>query len=150
MFTRIRRPTIVTALACALLASTMTGTAAARLIDEAPTSSLAGTTSKQDLRNPDRRAPSAPAAGRDLRGPDAMDAARAYDIALAMERYYATQGTTNAPGATAVDSQTRPAPVAATGGADGVDWPTTGIFLAIGLLFAGGFVALARRHRVPA
>jgi hypothetical protein len=133
VFTRIRRSTIVTALACALLALTMAGPAAARLIDEAPTSSLAGTTSKQDLRSP-----------------DAMDASRAYDIARAMERYYMTQGTTNAPGATAVDSQTRPAPVAPTSGTDGVDWPTTGIVLTVALLFAGGIVALTRRHRIPA
>jgi hypothetical protein len=75
----IRRPTIVTALAVALLGVPLSGPAAARPADGPQTSSLAGTTS---------------GARQDLRSPDAIDASRRIKIALAMERYY--QG---APGA---------------------------------------------------
>jgi hypothetical protein len=58
MYTPLHRMTLVTALACALLAATTTASAAARPGDlriEAQTSSLAGTTARQDLRNPDNR-----------------------------------------------------------------------------------------------
>jgi hypothetical protein len=92
---RSTRPIIVTALACGLVAIMMSGPAAARPIDvrvEAPTSSLAGTTSstpRQDLRNADNRAP---VGAQDLRSPDALDAARQNEIQLALERYYSSYG----------------------------------------------------------
>jgi hypothetical protein len=74
----IRRATIVTLLASVLFAVTLSGPATAEPIDyreKAPTSSLAGTTSYQDLRSP-----------------DAMDAARQNEIELAIERYYQSYG----------------------------------------------------------
>ena len=82
MFTShpIRRPAIVTALAAALLGVTLGGPAAARptdIHDGWETSSLAGTTSTPR---------------QDLRSPDAIDAARQDDVALAMERYYQSYG----------------------------------------------------------
>jgi hypothetical protein len=103
MSTPLHRMTVVTALACALLAATMTGPAAARPADprtEAQTSSLAGMTTRQDLRNPDNRPlsslPSYPVATppprQDLRSPDARDATRPNEIELALERYYSTYG----------------------------------------------------------
>lgn len=78
MYTPLHRMTIVTALACALLAATTTGPAGARPPDprtEAQTSSLAGTTARQDRRSP-----------------DALDAKRRNEIALALKRYYSTYG----------------------------------------------------------
>lgn len=82
MFTShpIRRPILVTALALALLGVTMSGPAAAQptdIHDGWETSSLAGTTSTPR---------------QDLRSPDAIDAARQDDVALAMERYYQSYG----------------------------------------------------------
>jgi hypothetical protein len=142
----------VTALACALLALTLAGPATARPID----TQAQPQTPSQDLRNADRRAPSEIAPRQDLRSPDAFDASRADTIEDAWKRYYANldnrmfQDMINAPGATAVDSATQPAPVPVADGSDGVDWPAIGIVLAGGLLFAGGLVAVARRHRVPA
>jgi hypothetical protein len=67
----------------------------------------------------------------------------------------------NAPGATAVDSATRPGPAPATSkpiapsepadGGSGVDWLTIGIGIAGSLLAVSGLAALnARRTRVPA
>jgi hypothetical protein len=70
----IRRLAIVTALA----AITISAPALARPIDlrdDAPTSSLAGTTAT---------------AHQDLRSPDAVDAARQNEIELAIERYYSS------------------------------------------------------------
>jgi hypothetical protein len=70
-----RRPHIVTVLVAAL-AFTMCGPAAARPIDlrtDAQTSSLAGTTSRQDLRSP-----------------DTIDAATRPEVAL--EKYYSSYG----------------------------------------------------------
>jgi hypothetical protein len=79
---RIHRPAILTAFACALLVSAISGPAAARpqqdlrspdARDAGRTSSLAGTTStpRQNLRSPD---------------------ARDVEIALAQERYYSSYG----------------------------------------------------------
>jgi hypothetical protein len=97
--------------------------------DAARTSSLAGTTSpKQDLRSPDAR-----------------------DAAIPRRR------AIDAPGATAVDSQSRPGPAPVSAPAsdgDGVDWEPIGIGLIGALLGIGGLGALAvrrtRRVRVPA
>jgi hypothetical protein len=72
----IRRSAIVTALALALLGTTLSGPAAAQptdIHDGWETSSSADTTSTPR---------------QDLRSPDAIDAARQIQIALAMERYY--------------------------------------------------------------
>jgi hypothetical protein len=97
------RSIVTCALACGLLAIT-TSSGAARPIDDAradaPTSSLAGTTSRQDLRMPDTRDAAAgrvladPMRGplQDLRSPDARDAANAEQIARMMESYYSTYG----------------------------------------------------------
>jgi len=143
--TRIHQTAIAATLACALTGPA--GTALAqdlRSLDArkaAPTSSLAGTTSpKQDLRSPDAR-----------------------DAAIPRRK------AINAPGATAVDSATRPAPralpdpptwpvdpepitpasaVEATGDdGGGVDWAPIGIGIAGGLLAVGGIAALAGRRR---
>ena len=79
MFTShpLRRSTVVTALALALLGVTLSGPAAARVPVELQTSSLAGTTSTPR---------------QDLRSPDAIDAARQDKVALAMERYSKSYG----------------------------------------------------------
>jgi hypothetical protein len=66
----IRRPAIVTALALALLGTSLSGPAAAQPTDGPETTSGASTPRQ------------------DLRSPDAIDAARRIEIALAMERYY--------------------------------------------------------------
>jgi hypothetical protein len=91
------RSIVACALACGLLATTMSA-AAARPMDDGrggvPTSSLAGTTSKtprQDLRSPDAR-DAARADRQDLRSPDARDAAFQESIARTMEDYYSTYG----------------------------------------------------------
>jgi hypothetical protein len=79
--------------------------------------------------------------GQDLRSPDAIDAATHPRKAQAV----------NAPGATAVDSQstTRPvAPPPATAKSDdGVDWTTIGLGIAGTLLVLGGIVAVTNRTR---
>jgi hypothetical protein len=113
------RSIVACTLACGLLA-TATSTAAARPIDDAragaPTSSLAGTTTKQDLRMPDTR-DAARGERQVLPSPDARDAANAEQIARMMEPYYSSYGKpsplsqpVNAPGATAVDSASVRAP----------------------------------------
>jgi hypothetical protein len=99
---------------------------------------------RQDLRSPDARdAAGASSLKQDLRSPDARDAA-------------ADQPPVNAPGATAVDSASRPAPAPApvpTGG-DGMDWAPIGLGLAGALFGIAGLGVLAvrrtRRVRVPA
>ena len=100
MYTPLHRMTILTTLSFALLASVMCGPALARLIDppaEAPTSSLAGTTESQDLRNPDNR-PAAPA--RQFASPDAFDAVGAleqwFDTGRAPARIVASGKTESA------------------------------------------------------
>jgi hypothetical protein len=105
---------------------------------------------KQDLRSPDARhaallAKQRDSAGQtarvqDLRSPDAADAAlhpRKAPVVV------------NAPGATVVDSQTKPTPVApaTTKGDDGVDWVTVGIGIAGTLLVLGVIVAVTNRMR---
>jgi hypothetical protein len=86
--------------------------------EAAPTSSLAGTT------------------GRDLRSPDAMDAARAGDIAKAMEHYERSQ----------------PGPVATAAKDDSPAWPEIAFAGVVLLATTGGAVAvrLRRRSRVAA
>ena len=97
------RSIVACTLACGLLAIT-TSAAVARPADDAryaaPTSSLAGTTSK----TPAACAPNLPDGAsmsclealttprQDLRSPDARDAADSERIAKAMEQYYATYG----------------------------------------------------------
>jgi hypothetical protein len=91
-FRTMLRSTIACTLACGLLATATSG-AAARPIDEARTSSLAGTTTwtppRQDLRSPDTRDAARPER-QDLRSPDARDAARVEQISRMMEAYYST------------------------------------------------------------
>ena len=97
--------------------------------DAARTSSLAGTTS----------------AGQDLRSPDARDAA--------IQRRKAI----DAPGATTVDSQSRPGPApvpAPASDGDGIDWAPIGLGLAGALFGIAGLAVLGlrrtRRVRVAA
>ena len=91
----------------------------------------------------------------DLRSPDAVDAAQK------------TRMPVNAPGATAVDSQSTtvapapgqptwatnpkpippPSPVAASASDDGVDWATVGLGIAGTLLALGAIVAVTNRSR---
>jgi hypothetical protein len=82
----------------------------------------------------------APVERQDLRSPDARDAANARpDLEI------------DAPGATAVDSATRPGPAqpAASDDANGVDWPAIGVGIAGSLFVIGGIAALTRRIRRP-
>ena len=155
------RPAIACVLACAMLASTMSGAAVAKPIDEpmhdpatslaqqdlrspdardaASTSSLAGTTSttpQQDLRSPDARdaASSSTAAvpHLDLRNPDA----RALAIARAQERYYSSY-------AEPLASPAPPAP------ADGdTPWLPIGLAIAATLAIVAAGGAHFRRLRI--
>jgi hypothetical protein len=149
MLTPLHRMTIVTALALALLASTMSGPAVARPADirtEAQTSTLAGTTDRQDLRNPDNRAPSAvphdttPSALRDLPSPDVFDAAHRNEIALALERYYSTYGSPKP-----VPVAEAPAPVD-----DPEPFLPIAIAIAAALTIAAASVTILRRRNVAA
>lgn len=130
----------------------------------APPSSIAASEGDgyQDLRSPDardaaREAGSATQLSQDLRSPDAIDAAQHPRKAQAVD----------APGATAVDSQSTNTPVApgqptwavnpqpippapapaATPTDDGVDWGTIGIGLAVTLLVLGGIAVVTSRTR---
>jgi hypothetical protein len=125
MYTPLRRMTIVTALAIALVTSAMSSSAVARPPDlrtEMQTSGLAGTTA-QDFRTPD--------------GASATDAARREQIALAQERYYSSYG--------------EPEPLPAAEPAAPVDDPEPLLPIAVAtaalLTIVGASVTLARRRR---
>jgi hypothetical protein len=144
MFPTVRL-TIACVLTYALLASTMSGVAAARLID-APVDAAA--TPRQDLRSPDTRdaSPTSSLAGttsetapQDLRSPDARDAALAEHIARAMERYYSSYGEP--------EPLAPPAPTAPTGG--DTPWLPIGIAIAaiLATVAAGGAQLRIRRRR---
>jgi hypothetical protein len=122
----IRRPTLVTVLALVLLGLTLTGPAAARPFDDTrqglQTSSLAGTTSKQDLRSP-----------------DAMDAARQNEIELAIERYYSSYGEPEP-----LPVAEAPAPVPAD---DDVPWLPIALAAAAALAVVAGSATHIRLRR---
>ena len=154
MYSPLHRISLMTALALALLTSTMSAPAVARLIDEprteAQTSSLAGTTESQDPRNtaaaqhPDNRARSAlphyptPSVRQNLRSPDASDATRQNEIALALERYYSTYGEPEP-----LPVAEAPAPVD-----DPEPWLPIAVGIAAALTIAAASVTLMRRRRV--
>jgi hypothetical protein len=123
MYTPLHRMTIVTALAIALLTSAMGGPAAASPTDlrtGMQTSSLAGTTSQN------------------LRSPDAADAARREQIALAQERYYSTYGEPEP-----LPTAEPPAPVD-----DPEPWLPIAVVSAAMLTVVAASVTLVRRRRV--
>ena len=158
MYTPLHRMTLVTALAVALLTSTMSAPAVARFIDDprtdVQTSGLAGTTESQDPRktaaaqHPDNRIPAtapshagaSPSARQDLRGPDASDAMRQTEIALALERYYSTYSEPDP-----VPVAEAPAPVD-----DPEPWLPIAVAIAAALTIAAASVTLMRRRRVAA
>jgi hypothetical protein len=122
----IRRPTVVTALALALLATTMAGPAAARPNDELPTSSLAGTTDSTPRQ--------------DLRSPDAIDAARQNEIELAIERYYQSYGEPEP-----LPVAQAPAPVPAD---DDAPWLPIGVVAVVTLAVVAASATHVRRLRI--
>jgi hypothetical protein len=136
------RSIVACTLAFGLLATTMSGPAAARPIDaraDAPTSSLAGTTDpRQDLRSPDARDAASPVP-QDLRSPDARDAASTEQIARSTEAYYQSFGVP-----VPVAPFSSPAPVSPP--ADETPWLLiSAVAAALAGVLATG--ALALRHR---
>jgi hypothetical protein len=154
MYTSLHRITLLTALSFALLTSILSAPAVARLIDDprtqAQTSSLAGTTDdprdSAAAQHPDSRTPAAapshayakPSPKQDLRGPDAFDATRQNEIALALERYYSTYGEPDP-----VPVAEAPAPVD-----DPAPWLPIAVGIAAALTIAAASVTLMRRRRV--
>jgi hypothetical protein len=138
MFTprHIHRSLVVCGLAGALLASAMTTPAAARPIDQVvPTSSLAGTTSATPRQ--------------DLRSPDARDAARADEIALAVKRFEAVENVPAPerrywayPKTEPVVTAQSPAP------SDDTPWLPSALSIAAGLVIAAVGAAEIRRIQV--
>jgi hypothetical protein len=114
------RAIVACTLACGLLATTTSGPAAARPIDDGPTSSLAGTTTPRQ----------------ELRSSNARDAEQ---IAHAMEDYYQSF---DEPAAVASPQPTSPPPAPDTPG----QLISAVAAVVVGALAASAF-ALRRRHR---